>query len=81
MGSFADEDPSTPAQASDDLITFENEEAEAIEDEHADTTMADSAIKQQSPSDPATQPISDNPLDTPDAPPLKPATTCPKVRR
>ncbi|KAK0822499.1 hypothetical protein LTR03_018131, partial [Friedmanniomyces endolithicus] len=70
-----------PAQASDDLIAADNKETEANEDEHADTTMADSDIWQLSLADSATQPISDNRLHAPDAPPPKPATTCPKVRR
>ncbi|KAK0354641.1 SWI/SNF and RSC complex subunit Ssr2 [Friedmanniomyces endolithicus] len=70
-----------PAQASDDLIAADNKETEANEDEHADTTMADSDIWQRSLADSATQPISDNRLHAPDAPPPKPATTCPKVRR
>ncbi|KAK4551333.1 hypothetical protein LTR86_011240 [Recurvomyces mirabilis] len=69
MEGFADEDSATQAQALDNLIVAENEEAEANEDEHADTTMANSAIKQQSPADSATQAISDNPLDAPDASP------------
>ncbi|EME47789.1 hypothetical protein DOTSEDRAFT_69655 [Dothistroma septosporum NZE10] len=69
---FADEESHAPGQGSDELIQLENEAAEAKqESQDQDTSMAedteDTAVKQQSmEGDPA--PVSDNPLDAPEAP-------------
>ena len=74
MDSFADEDPHAPGQESDDLIHAENEAIEAKQEDDQDTSMAhdtdDAAIKEQSEDDagPSQAPISDNPIDAPDAP-------------
>ncbi|KAK3671587.1 SWI/SNF and RSC complex subunit Ssr2 [Recurvomyces mirabilis] len=65
--SFADEDHNAPGQASDDLIAVENEAVEGKEEEQQDTAMADD-VKAQTTDDAIAQPISDNPLDAPDAP-------------
>lgn len=75
-GSFADEDAQAPGQASDDLIAAENEilEAKGEQAQENDTSMLDDAPdaageQSQDAQEPVTQPISDNPLDAPDAPP------------
>lgn len=76
MEAFADEDRQAPGQASDDLIQAENEEVEAQEAEapDQDTSMAegtdDAPAREQSAeqADPSNAPLSDNPIDAPDAP-------------
>lgn len=64
---FADEDSRAPGQASDEMILAENDAAQ-----DPDTAMTENveetAIKQQQRDDSEAQPISDNPLDAPDAP-------------
>nr|POE94679.1 swi/snf and rsc complexes subunit ssr2 [Quercus suber] len=74
---FADEDPQAVGQASDGLINAENDAVEAAQEQtqDQDTTMAedvdDTAVKQQTQDDApevTAQPVSDNPLDAPDAP-------------
>ena len=72
MSDFADEDPQAPGQASDDQIQEENDaiEAKNEDSQDPDTSMAEDtdepAIKEQ-PAD-ENAPISDNPIDAPDAP-------------
>lgn len=74
-GGFADEDTQAPGQASDEMIQAENEVEEARqreEQEHdQDATMADDVAKQEADDEsasPSKPPISDNPIDAPDAP-------------
>lgn len=68
MESFADEDAQAPGEASDALISGENEAAEE-EQEQQDTAMADDNEEVNPPPANDTAPtISDNPLDAPDAP-------------
>lgn len=73
---FADEDAQAPGQASDDLIQAENEAIEAKREESQDQDMSmaedtdDAVIKEQVQEEAETSqpPISDNPIDAPDAP-------------
>ena len=73
---FADEDTQAHGQASDDLIQAENEEVEAKQEESQDqdTSMAEdtdeAGVNEQAQEDaePAQAPVSDNPIDAPDAP-------------
>ncbi|KAK3708044.1 SWI/SNF and RSC complex subunit Ssr2 [Vermiconidia calcicola] len=75
-GGFADEDAHAPGQASDDLIQAENEDAEAQrkESQDQDTPMlegTDDALvreQDQDDADPSQAPVSDNPIDAPEAP-------------
>lgn len=69
---FADEDPRAPGETSDEMIQQENEETEAKQaSQDQDTSMVedteDTAIKQQ-PAEGDAAPVSDNPLDAPEAP-------------
>lgn len=69
---FADEDPRAPGEASDEMIQQENEATEAKqESQDQDTSMVEdteeSSIKQQ-PAEGVAAPVSDNPLDAPEAP-------------
>ena len=71
MENFADEDPQAPAQASDELIQEENEaEAKNEDSQDPDTSMAEDtdepAVKEEAEASKA--PVSDNPIDAPDAP-------------
>ncbi|KAK5175503.1 SWI/SNF and RSC complex subunit Ssr2 [Saxophila tyrrhenica] len=76
MEGFADEDKQAPGQASDEMIQAENEEVEAQnqESQDRDTSMAegtdDATVKEQQPeeADASNAPISDNPIDAPEAP-------------
>lgn len=75
---FADEDARAPGEASDELIQAENEATEAKQesqdrdqDRDQDTSMiedTDEAAKQPAAADAEHAPVSDNPLDAPDAP-------------
>ena len=72
---FANEDPQAPGQASDDLIQEENDAVEGKNEESQDpdTSMAEDtdepAIKEQTEEAEASNaPVSDNPIDAPDAP-------------
>jgi SWI/SNF related-matrix-associated actin-dependent regulator of chromatin subfamily C len=74
-GDFADEDRQAPGQASDDLIQGENDVVEGKDEESQDqdTSMAEDtdepAIKEQTEEAEASNaPVSDNPIDAPDAP-------------
>ena len=77
-GNFANEDHQAPAQASDDLIAQENVRVEAqnAQEHEGDTTMAEDTDnnttqvdeKPQEASDAQPAPVSDNPLDAPNAP-------------
>lgn len=69
---FADEDPRAPGEASDEMIQQENEATETKqESQDQDTSMVEDtdeiAVKQQSAEGDAA-PVSDNPLDAPEAP-------------
>jgi SWI/SNF related-matrix-associated actin-dependent regulator of chromatin subfamily C len=72
MSEFADED--TQASGQDDLIQEENDATEAKKDESQDpdTSMAEDtdepAIKEQDDAEASNAPVSDNPIDAPDAP-------------
>lgn len=73
---FANEDPQAPGQASDEMIQAENEAVEAKNEESQDqdTSMAEdtdeAGIKEQpaEDADASNAPVSDNPIDAPDAP-------------
>ncbi|KAM0709123.1 hypothetical protein Q7P35_003159 [Cladosporium inversicolor] len=77
-GNFANEDHQAPGQASDDLIAQENVRVEAqnAQAHEGDTTMAEDTdnnttqldSKPQEASDAQPAPVSDNPLDAPNAP-------------
>jgi hypothetical protein len=77
-GNFANEDHRAPGQASDDLIAQENARVEAqnAQAQEGDTTMAEDTdntttqldSKPQEASDAQPAPVSDNPLDAPNAP-------------
>ena len=77
-GNFANEDHQAPGQASDDLIAQENARVEAqnAQAHEGDTTMAEDTdntttqldSKPQEASDARPAPVSDNPLDAPNAP-------------
>ena len=76
-GNFANEDHQAPDQASDDLIAQENARVEAqnAQAHEGDTTMAEDTdnttqldSKPQEASDAQPAPVSDNPLDAPNAP-------------
>ena len=74
-GDFANEDPQAPGQASDDLSQEKNDAVEDKNEESQDqdTSMAEDtvepAIKEQTEDAEASNaPISDNPIDAPDAP-------------
>lgn len=81
MEGFADEDSNAPAQASDELIQEENEKVEAEEEgeeeevQDQDTSMAedgaddtDEKQDETAEGDVTNAPVSDNPIDAPDAP-------------
>jgi SWI/SNF related-matrix-associated actin-dependent regulator of chromatin subfamily C len=72
MSEFADEDPQASGQ--DDLIQEENDATEAKKEESQDpdTSMAEDTdepgIKEQDDAEASNAPVSDNPIDAPDAP-------------
>ena len=74
-GDFANEDPQAPGQASDDLIQEENDAVEDKNEESQDqdTSMAEDTVEpvikeQTEDAEASNAPISDNPIDAPDAP-------------
>ena len=73
MSGFADESAQAPGQASDEMIQAENEAVEEAQEDQ-DTSMVEagdeSVVKEQpqEDADPSQAPISDNPIDAPDAP-------------